>query len=118
LNSKHSIAVIDDSATVRRSLESLLRSLGFSVTAYESADAFMTSAPQVSCVVTDVEMPGMTGVELYEAMRADRDNTPVIFITAASEQHVRQRLGTNPCILNKPFEAAQLAECIRQALSP
>ena len=111
-----SIAIIDDSASVRRSLESLLRSLGFIVASFESAQAFLASNARVSCVVTDVEMPGMTGIDLYEAMRADKDTTPVIFITAASEQQVRQRLGSNPCVLGKPFEAAQLLQCVQQAL--
>lgn len=116
LPTDHSIAIIDDSASVRRSLESLLRSLGFVVASFESAQAFLISNADVSCVVTDVEMPGMTGIDLYEAMRAGNDTTPVIFITAASEQQVRQRLGTNPCVLSKPFEASQLLNCIQQAL--
>ncbi len=116
LQSKQSIAIIDDSASVRRSLESLLRSLGFKVTSFESAQAYLASGARVACVVTDVEMPGMTGIDLYEAMRAGRDDTPVIFITAASEQQVRQRLGTELCVLGKPFEAADLARCIQQAI--
>lgn len=116
LPSDQSIAIIDDSASVRRSLESLLRSSGFVVASFESAQAFLASNTGVSCVVTDVEMPGMTGIDLYEAMRVGKDTTPVIFITAASEQQVRQRLGTDPCVLSKPFEAAQLLTCIHQAL--
>lgn len=83
---------------------------------FEGAQAFLASNTHVSCVVTDVEMPGMTGIALYEAMRAGKDLTPVIFITAASEQQVRQRLGTDPCVLSKPFEATQLLDCIHQAL--
>jgi len=116
LQPNQSIAIIDDSASVRRSLESLLRSLGFVVAGFESAQAFLTSKARVSCVVTDVEMPGMTGIDLYERMRADKNTTPVIFITAASEQQVRQRLGNDPCVLSKPFEAAQLLNCVQQAL--
>jgi FixJ family two-component response regulator len=116
LQSGQAIAIIDDSASVRRSLESLLRSLGFSVASFDSAQTFLASNMRVSCVVTDVEMPGMTGIDLYEAMRANQNTTPVIFITAASEQQVRQRLGTDPCVLSKPFEAAQLLECVQQAL--
>lgn len=116
LPSEQSIAIIDDSIAVRRSLESLLRSLGFTVTSFEDAHAFLASNTRVSCVVTDVEMPGMTGIDLHEAMRAGNDATPVIFITAASEQQVRQRLGNDPCVLGKPFEAAQLLNCIQQAL--
>jgi FixJ family two-component response regulator len=117
LQSGQAIAIIDDSASVRRSLESLLRSLGFVVASFESAQAFLSSRNSVSCVVTDVEMPGMTGIDLYETMRADQDETPVIFITAASEQKVRQRLGAIPWVLSKPFEAAQLLHCVQQALS-
>jgi FixJ family two-component response regulator len=119
LNSEHAIAIIDDSSSVRRALESLLRSLGFVVLSFESAEAFLTS-PSVlatSCVVTDVEMPGLTGIDLYERMRSDKNQTPVIFITANSEQKVRQRLGNTPCVLNKPFEVDELAACINQAIA-
>jgi FixJ family two-component response regulator len=119
LNSKHAIAIIDDSSSVRRALESLLRSLGFAVLSFESAEAFLTSplALDTSCVVTDVEMPGLTGIDLYEKMRSDKNETPVIFITANSEQKVRQRLGDEPCVLNKPFEVDELADCINRAIA-
>lgn len=112
-----SIAIIDDSASVRRSIGSLLRSLDFVVIVFDSADAFMASPADVSCIVTDVEMPGMTGVDLYEALRARNDETPIIFITSVAKEHVRFRLGDEPCVLTKPFEADELAECIKQALS-
>ncbi|KAA0077640.1 response regulator [Tardiphaga sp. P9-11] len=119
LNSEHAIAIIDDSSSVRRALESLLRSLGFAVLSFESAEAFLTSplALDTSCVVTDVEMPGLTGIDLYEKMRSDKNETPVIFITANSEQKVRQRLGDEPCVLNKPFEVDELADCINRAIA-
>lgn len=113
----HSIAIIDDSASVRRSIGSLLRSLGFVVTVFDSADAFMASQVDVCCIVTDVEMPGMTGVDLYEALRARKDETPIIFITSVAKEHVRYRLGDEPCVLTKPFEADELADCIRQVIS-
>ncbi|WP_172980180.1 response regulator [Tardiphaga sp. P9-11] len=119
MNSEHAIAIIDDSSSVRRALESLLRSLGFAVLSFESAEAFLTSplALDTSCVVTDVEMPGLTGIDLYEKMRSDKNETPVIFITANSEQKVRQRLGDEPCVLNKPFEVDELADCINRAIA-
>jgi FixJ family two-component response regulator len=117
LSSSRSIAIIDDSASVRRGVESLLRSLGFEVATFASAEDFLASSRRgVSCVVTDVEMPGLTGIDLYEAMRAACDETPVIFITAASEQQVRSRLGSGPCVLGKPFEAMDLASYIEQAI--
>lgn len=119
MNSDHAIAIIDDSSSVRRALESLLRSLGFAVLSFESAEAFLTSpsALNTSCVVTDVEMPGLTGIDLYEKMRSDNNETPIIFITANSEQRVRQRLGSTPCVLNKPFEVDELADCINRAIA-
>jgi len=115
--SERSIAVIDDSESVRRSIGSLLRSHGFVVASYESADAFLADRSDVSCIVTDVEMPGMTGVDLYETLRARNDETPVIFITAVARQHVRHRLGSEPHVLTKPFDASELTDCIRQVLS-
>jgi len=118
LNSSRSIVVIDDSASVRRSLESLLRSLGFDVSSFACAEDFLISRPrQICCVVTDVEMPGLSGIDLYETMRAARNDTPVIFITAASEQKVRLRLGDGPCVLGKPFEASDLAACIERSIA-
>ncbi|UFS74954.1 response regulator [Tardiphaga sp. 37S4] len=119
MNSEHAIAIIDDSSSVRRALESLLRSLGFVVLSFESAEAFLTSpvVRETSCVVTDVEMPGLTGIDLYERMRSDKNQTPVIFITANSEEKVRARLGSMPCVLNKPFEVDELAACINQSIA-
>ena len=110
------VIVVDDSDSIRRSLESLLRSFGYSVLSFASADEFLLSHKrEASCVITDVEMPGLSGIDLYEAMRGARDHTPVIFITAASEQKVRLRLGSGPCVLGKPFEVKDLASCLENA---
>lgn len=118
MNQHSTIAIIDDSASVRRAVDSLLRSLGFSVLSFASAEEFLTASSRhdIACIVTDVEMPGMSGIELYELMRASRNTVPIIFITANSKQKVRERLGGNPCVLCKPFEVTQLADCIQQAI--
>jgi FixJ family two-component response regulator len=114
----HLIIVVDDSNSVRRSLESLLRSLGFDVLSFASAEDFLVSHKrEASCVITDVEMPGLSGVDLYEVMRGALDHTPVIFITAASEQKVRSRLGSGPCVLGKPFEVKDLASCLEKVIA-
>jgi FixJ family two-component response regulator len=118
LNEHRPIAIIDDSASVRRAVDSLLRSLGFSVLSFASAEDFLAAPRDLdfACVVTDVDMPGMTGIELYEQMRSQRNQVPVIFITANSKQQVRQRLGGEPCVLCKPFEVNELADCIQRVV--
>jgi len=117
LQSTSHIAIIDDSPSMRRALDSLLRSLGFAVLSFESAEAFLAAAPAaLSCVVTDVEMPGLSGIELYQALREGGSTLPVIFITANSEQAVRLRLGPSACVLSKPFEVTELADCIRRSI--
>lgn len=111
------IAIIDDSPSMRRALDSLLRSLGFSVLSFASAEEFLAAAPaDILCVVTDVEMSGISGIELHEVLREQGSKLPVIFITANSEQVVRQRLGESACVLSKPFEVTELADCIRRSI--
>jgi FixJ family two-component response regulator len=118
LNQHSTIAIIDDAASVRRAVDSLLRSLGFAVVSFASAEEFLAApaSNEVACVVTDVEMPGMSGIELYELLRARQSTVPIIFITANSEQKVKQRLGKDTCVLCKPFEVTDLANCIQQAI--
>ena len=111
------IAIIDDSPSMRRALDSLLRSLGFAVLSFESAEAFLAAAPaELSCIVTDVEMPGISGIELHDVLCQQGSKLPFIFITANSEQTVRLRLGPSACVLSKPFEVTELADCIRRSI--
>jgi FixJ family two-component response regulator len=114
------ICVIDDDDSVRVSLEGLLRSLGHRVRAFESATAFMvsTSRAEADCVISDVQMPGMTGVEMKEAMIAAGEKTPVILITAFADetQKLRAEKAGVTCFLPKPFTGQKLIDCLNRAL--
>ena len=114
------ISVIDDDPSVRTATARLLRSMGFSVHAFASAQEFLSS-PQLSetsCVIADVQMPGMTGVELQDYLIANGHTTPIIFITAFPQERVRQRAMKAGAIdfLSKPFDEPQFLQCVERAL--
>jgi FixJ family two-component response regulator len=114
------ISIIDDDPSVRTATARLLRSMGFSVYAFASAQEFLSSPQlrQTSCVIADVQMPGMSGVELQEYLIAHDHGMPVIFITAFPHERVRERAmkGGAICFLSKPFDEPQLLECVQRAL--
>ena len=114
------ISVVDDDPSVRTATARLLRSMGFSVHAFASAQEFLSS-PQLgetSCVIADMQMPGMTGVELQDHLIAHDHSMPIIFITAFPYDRVRERAmnAGAVCFLSKPFDEARLLECVEQAL--
>ncbi len=113
------ISIVDDEERVRRATGSLVRSLGHSVASFASAEEFLASeALDASvCVISDIYMPGMSGIDLHEVLRQRGSSPPFIFITASPEQSVRQRLGSQSCILQKPFDADVLADAIDQAIN-
>ena len=114
------ISIIDDDASVRTATARLLRSLGFSAHAFASAKEFLSSPrlSETSCVIADVQMPGMTGVELQEYLVAHDHGTPIIFITAFPQDRIRERAmkAGAVCFLSKPFDEARLLECLEWAL--
>jgi FixJ family two-component response regulator len=114
-----SIAIVDDDAQVRVGLRSLLRSYGYTVDAYDSAAALLDDHGQDRhhCIITDLQMPGMSGVELLEQLRRDGCRLPVILMTAFPEANLRKRAFQSgaSCFLSKPFEANELLLCLKQA---
>jgi FixJ family two-component response regulator len=114
------ISIIDDDASVRAATARLLRSRGFSAHAFASAKEFLSSPrlSETSCVIADVQMPGMTGVELQEYLVAHDHGTPIIFITAFPQDRIRERAmkAGAVCFLSKPFDEARLLECLEWAL--
>jgi FixJ family two-component response regulator len=115
------ISIIDDDPSVRTATARLLRSMGFSVYAFASAQEFLSS-PQLSetsCVIADVEMPGMSGLELQDYLIAHDHGMPVIFITAFPHDQVRERAvrAGAVCFLSKPFDEPQLLQCVERALA-
>lgn len=115
------ITIIDDDESVRTATESLVRSLGFSARTFACAEDFLNSPMlgATDCVITDVQMPGMSGVELQSALRARGDRTPLIFITAFPEEHVRRQVDAAGAFgfLAKPFDGNTMIACIDRALS-
>jgi FixJ family two-component response regulator len=113
------IAIVDDDDAVRVALSSLLRSYGYTADAYDSAFALLAAGGlgDYHCIVTDLQMPGMSGIELLELLRKQGNPMPLILMTAFPETSLRKRAlqGGASCFLSKPFEANELLRCLRQA---
>jgi len=115
----HHIAIVDDDVSVRIALSSLLRSYGYTADAYESARSLLGADMLVDyhCIISDLQMPGMSGIELLEQLRREGNRLPLILITAFPEAALRERAlrAGASCFLSKPFQAANLIRCLRQA---
>ena len=116
------ISVVDDDDSVRESLQSLLRSLGYAVKVFASAEEFLNSDHfcNTDCLILDVVMPGMNGIELRRHLLANHCETPVVFITAhGSDEEVRSRASSAGAVdyLIKPFSEDVLLNAVRKALS-
>jgi len=113
------IAIVDDDASVCEALESLLKSIGFRTASFISARSFLDSPqfPNVSCVVLDVSMPNMDGLELQRHL-ASTNPIPIIFITAHGDEKTRERALRAGAIsfLNKPFSDEALIASLHTAL--
>lgn len=114
------ISVVDDDELVLVSLDSLLRSCGYTVKTFTSAFAFLeSSAPeQTGCLISDIQMPGMCGVEMYEALAARKIHIPTIFITGKPglPPEFSARVKTPEGYFSKPFHTEALLACIEQAM--
>ncbi|MFC3712299.1 response regulator transcription factor [Sphingoaurantiacus capsulatus] len=115
------VSIIDDDDSLRGALVSLVKSFGYGAQGFDSAEQFLAAggAAGFDCIVTDIHMPGLSGIELKQQLSADHDSTPVIMITARSEPALRERAKDSGalCLLTKPFEASELIACIEQALA-
>ncbi|WP_246774186.1 response regulator transcription factor [Bradyrhizobium diazoefficiens] len=105
---------------MRTATARLLRSLGFSAHAFASAQELLLSPRlhETSCLIADVEMPGMSGLELQEYLVTNGYNTPMIFITAFPEERIRERAMRAGAVdfLSKPFDEPRLLDCVHRAL--
>jgi len=114
------VAIVDDDDSVRVTLQELLRSAGFSSRAFESAEAFVGSGHQqeTACLITDIRMPGMSGLELQARLNAERCRIPTIFITAHGDEEMRFQALREGAVefLPKPFDDEVLIDSIRAAL--
>jgi FixJ family two-component response regulator len=115
------ISLIDDDASFRLATDSLLRARGYTFCAFSSAAEFLQS-PQLnetSCVITDVQMPGISGLELQTLLRNQGRTVPIIFITAFPDESARARALRDGavCYLSKASDATALIRCIEAALA-
>ena len=115
------ISIIDDDASVRIATNNLVRSHGYRAHTFASAEDFLQSSHlnDTSCVIADVQMPIMNGVELLTLLRAQGHGMPFIFITAFPEESVRTRAlkAGAICFLAKPFDGPTLMNCLDTALA-
>lgn len=114
------IAVVDDDESLRLALVGLVRSMGFRATGFGSAAAFLASAElgTSDCLITDIHMPGLSGIDLQRHLAKRRPTLPIIMITARTDPGLREQAVAEGavCVLMKPFEADMLASCLERAL--
>ena len=114
------ISIVDDDESVRRTTTLLIESFGFRAAAFESAETFLRSGHlhDTSCLIVDVQMPGMNGLQLQSLLAAAGCGIPIIFITAYESKDSRQRAmqAGAAAFLGKPFSDEQLLQIIRSAL--
>jgi len=117
---KNLISIIDDDEAVRRTTIRLIESFGFRAAAFESAETFLSSdhLNDASCLIVDVRMPGMNGLQLQSQLAATGTRIPIIFITAYDDKASRQRAmqAGAAAFLGKPFTDEELLRWIRSAL--
>jgi FixJ family two-component response regulator len=120
MSSKPAITIVDDDESVREAIMSLMRALGFTSEAYQCAEDFLKSGRlrRTSCLIADVRMPGMSGLELYRRLVASGNPIPTVLITAHPDDGIRARAlqAGIICYLTKPFKEDELLGCIRSAL--
>jgi len=114
------ISIIDDDESIRLGVVSLVKSIGFDARSFDSADRYLNSAErsETSCIVSDIQMPGTSGLDLQTRLAAQADRTPIIFITAFPRFDVQKRALAAGAFyfLAKPFDDQDLIDCIQTAL--
>jgi FixJ family two-component response regulator len=114
------VAVVEDDESYRAALERLLKSAGFQVRSFASAEDFLDSGEQheTACLIADIRMPGMSGLDLQAKLNADHCPIPIIFITAHGDEQMRLQAMRGGAVkfLGKPFDCAILIESVRVAL--
>ena len=114
-----SVAIVDDEEPIRKALRRLLRASGLEAEGYASGQAFLdaSEAQRPDCVVLDLHMPGMTGLQVLRRLRAARPTLPIVIITAHDEPETREEcLAAGACAyLRKPLEDRQLLNAISAA---
>ncbi len=114
------VAIVDDDDLMRTSLQGLLKTVGLPALAFASGGEFLSSGQQhqVACLIADIRMPGMSGLELQAKLNAERCRIPIIFITAHGDAQMRMQALRAGAVefLAKPFDDEALLESVRAAL--
>jgi FixJ family two-component response regulator len=115
------ISIVDDNESFRRATAGLIKSLGYAAASFGSAEEFLRSErlDDTACLISDVQMPGMSGIELQNRLAIRGHRLPIIFVTAYPESNVRKQALACGALgfLNKPFSEQELISCIDQALA-
>ena len=114
------ISIVDDDESVREALRGLIRSVGFTANVFASAEEFLAwpYLKTTDCLIVDVRMPGMNGLELHRRLLADHHQIPVIFMTAHLDEDVRSQALANGAVdfLLKPFSEEPLLNAIKTSV--
>jgi len=117
---KNLIAVVDDDELVRGALQRLLKASGLGTVSFGSAESLLKSGqlPDIACLIVDIRMPGMSGLELQAKLKAERCRIPIIFITAHGDAKMRTQAMRDGAVkfLAKPFDNTVLLEAVHAAL--
>jgi len=114
------VAIVDDDDLMRSALEGLLKAVGLPAQAFASAEEFLKSGQQgqARCLIADIRMPGMSGLELQSHLNAERCRIPIIFLTAHGDEKMRMQALRAGAVefMAKPFDDEALVESVRAAL--
>ena len=114
------ISIVDDDESVREAMQALMKSLGLAAEVFASAEEFLASdsGSRAACLITDMQMPGLTGLGLHDRLVASGNPVPTIVITAYPDERARARAlqAGVACYLIKPFNEIDLLTCIRSIL--
>jgi FixJ family two-component response regulator len=115
------ISIVDDDESVREAVKGLIKSLGYNAAAFSSAEEFLLSrqVQQTACLILDINMPGMSGLDLHRHLASEGASIPTILITAYPDDRIRNSALHDGvlCYMVKPFDEDDLLSCIDQALS-
>jgi len=115
------VAIVDDDPSIRNATGDFLRAAGFAIATFEDAESFLESGSRAraACLIADMRMPGLSGLELYQALVASGDHIPTVLISGHWEEATQSRVHAAgiTCYLAKPFEPDQLLECIGEAMA-
>jgi FixJ family two-component response regulator len=115
------IFLVEDDDSVREAMTGLLRSTGYQVLAFGSAEAFLSARglTQGACLVSDIQLPGLSGIDLKRRLDAEGARLPVVLVTARTEPalHARAHAAGAICVLTKPFTADALLACVAKGVA-